>query len=311
MTPVFLSWGTLKSTRMSTRLPESWRSRMDLNLDMVKGGKKLTTDRTDEHGWMKSHPCKSVLSVVKIVRFVERLELGGDLLGEIDDAVGVAALVVIPGDELEELGVQLDGGAGVEDRGELVVDEVGGGDFVLGVAEDVLEVGLGGLLHGGLDLGEGGFLLGANGEVNDGDGRGGNAEGHAGELALDLGEHERGGLGGAGRGRDDVDGGAAATLPVLLGGTVHGLLGRGVGVDGGHETLDHAEAFLEEHGDDRREAVRGAGGVGDDAVLGEVELVVVDAEDDGDVLALGRGGDDDLLGAGGDVTLGLLGLGEE
>jgi len=33
-------------------------------------------------------------------------------------------------------------------------------------------------------------------------------------------------------------------------------------------------------------------------VLREVELVVVHADDDGDVLALGGSGDDDLLGAG-------------
>jgi len=39
MAPVTLSCGTLKSTRMRTRLPESERSRMVLNLDMDK---KLT-----------------------------------------------------------------------------------------------------------------------------------------------------------------------------------------------------------------------------------------------------------------------------
>ena len=44
-----------------------------------------------------------------------------------------------------------------------------------------------------------------------------------------------------------------------------------------------------------REAVGGAGRVGDDVVLGGVVLVVVDAEDDGEVLVGGRGGDDDLL----------------
>src|SRR5437588_1499727 len=36
-------------------------------------------------------------------------------------------------------------------------------------------------------------------------------------------------------------------------------------------------AFLEQHVHKRREAVRGAGGVGDDVVLGDVELVVVHA----------------------------------
>ena len=58
------------------------------------------------------------------------------------------------------------------------------------------------------------------------------------------------------------------------------------------------------------EAVRGAGGVGDDVVLAVV-LVVVDAEHDGEVLVLGRRGDDDLLGTGVEVALGLGGVGED
>jgi hypothetical protein len=82
-------------------------------------------------------------------------------------------------------------------------------------------------------------------------------------------------------------------------------------VDGGHQTFGDAEAFLEQHVDDGSEAVRGAARVGDDVVLGGVVLVVVHAHDDGDVFALGRGGDDDLLGAGGDVALGLFGVGEQ
>ena len=45
------------------------------------------------------------------------LELGGDLLGEIDDAVGIAPLVVVPGNEFEELAVEFDRGTGVVDRG--------------------------------------------------------------------------------------------------------------------------------------------------------------------------------------------------
>ncbi len=63
--------------------------------------------------------------------------------------------------------------------------------------------------------------------------------------------------------------------------------------------------------DQRRQAVGGAGGVGDDEVLGGVVDFVVDAHDDGGVFTLGRGRDDDLLGAGGDVALGLFGFGEQ
>jgi hypothetical protein len=60
----------------------------------------------------------------------------------------------------------------------------------------------------------------------------------------------------------------------------------------------------------RCQAVGRAAGVADDHVLGRVVQAFVDAEDDGDVLALGRGADEDLLGAGGDMGAGLLGLGE-
>ncbi len=63
--------------------------------------------------------------------------------------------------------------------------------------------------------------------------------------------------------------------------------------------------------DDGREAVGGAGRVGDDVVLRCVVLVVVDAEDDGDVLVGGGGGDDDLLDGAAEVGLGLFGVGEE
>jgi len=191
------------------------------------------------------------------------------------------------------------------------VDEVGGDDLVLGVAKDVLHVGLGSLLQGGLDLSQRGVLDGLEGQVDDRNGRGRHAESHASELALDLGEDERDGLGGAGRGRDDVLSGGTATLPVLAGRAIHGLLGRGVAVDRGHQTFGEAEAFLQEDVDQRSQAVRGAGRVGNDVVLGGIVLVVVDAEDDGDVLTLRRSGDDDLLGASHDVTLGLLGIGEE
>ncbi len=84
-------------------------------------------------------------------------------------------------------------------------------------------------------------------------------------------------------------------------------------MDGGHETFGEAEAFLEEHMDERREAVRGAGGVGDDVVLGGVVLVFVHAHDDGDVFVLGGSGDDDFLEARRQVIMALsfFGFGEE
>ena len=81
---------------------------------------------------------------------------------------------------------------------------------------------------------------------------------------------------------------------------VKNLLVVRVGVNGVHVATLDAE-LLKQHLGHRSQAVRGAGSVGDDVVLFLVVLIVVDAHDDGDVLALRGAGDDDLLGAGLDV----------
>ena len=79
-------------------------------------------------------------------------------------------------------------------------------------------------------------------------------------------------------------------------GRVEDALVTGVGVGGGHEALDDAEVVIEHLGEGR-ETVGGARRVGDDLV-GVRVLVRVDAHHvGGDVVALGRRGDDDLLGA--------------
>ena len=87
------------------------------------------------------------------------------------------------------------------------MDEIARDDFVAGNAEDVLEVSLGRLLHGGSDFLERGRLGGPQGEIHDGDGRRGDAERHARKLAGDFWADQRHSLGGSGGGRDDVDGG--------------------------------------------------------------------------------------------------------
>ena len=84
-----------------------------------------------------------------------------------------------------------------------------------------------------------------------------------------------------------------------------------IGVNRGHQTGLDAETFLQQHMHERREAVRGAGGVGNDVVLGRIVFAFVDAHDDGLDLAFAGRGDDDFLGAGGEVGLGLLAVGEE
>lgn len=60
----------------------------------------------------------------------------GNVGDEVNNTVGVAPLVVVPGDELDEVLVQGDTGLGIEDGGVVIAVEIGGDDVVLGVAED-------------------------------------------------------------------------------------------------------------------------------------------------------------------------------
>src|SRR4029077_20640914 len=102
--------------------------------------------------------------------------------------------------------------------------------------------------------------------------------------------------------------GGAGTTEVAVWAVLQVLV-LGVGVDRRHQAPDQAELVIDDLGQ-RAEAVRGARGVGDD-VLAAVVFVVVHADDNRQVFALGRRGDDDLLGSGVQVTLGLCGVGED
>src|SRR5680860_735874 len=129
------------------------------------------------------------------------------------------------------------------------------------------------------------------------------------DLALEL-RHDQGdGLGCSGRGRDHVQGSGASAAQVLVR-VVEDVLVIGVGVDRRHQATLDAERVVDDLGH-RRQAVRGARGVGDDVVRRWVVVQVVDAHDDGEVLALCRRGDDDLLGACGEVLAGAGRVGEE
>ena len=98
-----------------------------------------------------------------------RLELGGDLLRELNNAVGITPFVVIPGNDLEEaffaLEVVLHGGQRVIDRRAGVMDEVGGDEFFVAVPQDVLEVGFRSRLQGGIDFFDAAVAVGGEGEV--------------------------------------------------------------------------------------------------------------------------------------------------
>ena len=147
------------------------------------------------------------------------------------------------------------------------------------------------------------------GEVDDADGRRRDAQAEAVELALEVGDDEGERLRRAGRRRDDVLAGAAGAARILVG-DVEDALVVGVAVDRVHQAALDRHQVVDDLGR-RREAVRRAAGVADDVVGRRVVAVLVDAEDDRDVLALGRGADDHLLRAGVDVGARLVGVGEE
>ena len=142
------------------------------------------------------------------------------------------------------------------------------------------------------------------GEVDDADRRRRHAQAEAVEPALEVRDDQGEGLGRAGRRRDDVLAGAPRAARILVR-DVEDALVVGVGVDGVHQALLDADEVVDDLGHGG-EAVRRAGGVADDVVGRRVVAVLVDAEDDRDVLALGRGADDDLPGTGVDVRPGLV-----
>ena len=112
--------------------------------------------------------------------------LGTILLGNVDqeiaDALRVTPLVVVPGDQLDEVLVQLDTGLGIEDGGSTVANEIGGDDILISVLDDILVLLLGSSFDGSLDLIVGSLLLEADDKIDDGDIEGRDTEG---ETAVD------------------------------------------------------------------------------------------------------------------------------
>ena len=227
------------------------------------------------------------------------------MAGEVEHLVGEAPLIVVPSDELDEVIVEGDTGLCVEDGGVSVGAEVGRNDLVINILQNALHGAFGSSLHSGLDIVHGGGLLEADGQVNDRDIGGGNAHGHTGELAVELGDDLADCLCSAGGSGDDVVvNGTCAAQILLLGEAVNDGLGGGGSVNGGHKAFDDAEVVIDDlcH---RSKAVGGAGGVGNELhILGV--LVEVDAADEHRGVVLRGAGHDDDLCAGVDVSLCLL-----
>ena len=98
-----------------------------------------------------------------------RAVLFGSENEKITHSPGVAPLVVVPCDELDEVLVKRNTSACIEDSGVGATDEVGGHDGVLGVAHDAFERSSRGLLDSSLDLLVGGIFFETNDEINNRD----------------------------------------------------------------------------------------------------------------------------------------------
>jgi hypothetical protein len=230
------------------------------------------------------------------------------VLHEVDDTARVTVLVVIPGDELDKVGVQHDTGTGIKDGRTEVTLEVSGDKGLITVSEESLHVTLTAGLDDGADLFVGGGLLDLAGQVNNRHINGRDTESHTGELAHKGGDDLGDGLGGASGGRNDVARGSTSSTPILAGRRIDNSLGGGHGVDGGHEGLSDLKLVVDglDHGG---KSVGGARRARDE-VLGTIIDFLVDTHDNGHGVILGRGRVDDLLGTSIDDGLGRL-LGEE
>jgi hypothetical protein len=99
--------------------------------------------------------------------------------------VGVAPLVVVPGDKFDEARVQGDTSFSIKDRGVWRAVEVLRDHFVLGVAQYPLHLILRGFLNLGADLVIGSICIQFDSQVNSRNVHSGDSEGHTCEFPLE------------------------------------------------------------------------------------------------------------------------------
>src|SRR5438552_7204309 len=236
-------------------------------------------------------------------------EFRGQELDEVAATAGVAPLIVVPGQNFYAAVADNFGVFGIDDGGIGIALEVGGDEFLFSVTEDALHGAAGGGFQSGVD----GFfcrrLVDENSEVHNADVGSGHAHGIAVELALQFGNDEVKSFGGAGGAGNHVDGGGTRAAEILVR-EVEEFLVIGVRVDGGHGAAVDAESFLENFGDGG-EAIGGAGSVGNDVVRRRIVGLVVHAEDESGVGAIGRGGDDHFFHGSAEMLFGVNAFGEE
>src|SRR6516164_614895 len=222
---------------------------------------------------------------------VEPAEIGGYL----DHAVGETPFVVVPGEDPDKALVEHLRLGHVEGRAVRVVVEVDRDGRRLVDAEDAAQpVRTGRLLHQRVDLVAGGLARGIKCEVDERDVGGRHADRGAVELAFQGRQYEADRPRCAGRGWDHRLRGSASAAEIAVQRVLQALV-AGVGVDRRHEAALDADALMQ-YIRDWRETVGRARAVGDDFVIG-LQLLLVDPQHHRHVGAIGRGRDDDALGA--------------
>ena len=170
--------------------------------------------------------------------------LGGDL-SQVDDALAVSPLVVVPGNNLDHVVTHDHGQGSINGGGNISAAEVDGDEGLVGDGKDSLLGTVGSLAEGIVDLLSEGLLLDLDDEIDDGDVGGGDAQGNSVELALHGGQDQGNSLGGTGGGGDNVQASSAGAAQIPVG-SVQQALVSGVGVGGGHGSLDDSELLLED-----------------------------------------------------------------
>ena len=209
----------------------------------------------------------------------------GILLRSIDQQVAnttrVTPLVVVPSDELDKVGIQLDTRGSIEDGRGRVANKISRDNGIFSVFNDALVLSLGSRLEGRLDVVVRRWLFKPDDEIDDRDIDGRNTEGETAdrfvrvmirtsilkkkrssrEFSIERGNDLADSLGSTSGRWNDVIVDTTSTTPVLGRGTVDSLLGCGRGVNSAHEALNDT-VFVMNDLCKRSEAVSGARSIG-------------------------------------------------
>lgn len=216
-----------------------------------------------------------------------------DKLSKHNELGGITALIIIPGDDLDEFVSDLDTGLSIKGGDNGGTDEIAGDDHLVGIAKDALELVLGVLLHLSADVLILASVLENDGEIDNGYISSGNTESHTSNFTVQLRNNLTNGLSSTSGSGDDVAHAGAAAAPVLLGGTVDGgLSGRG-GVHRRHQAVLDTKALIENFAD-WGQAVSRAGGIGQNVHGGRIIGLVINTHDEHWGISR-RSRDDDLL----------------